>query len=110
MYNDFPLMSGKLIPTNYFELSPFIKNFFENHATVQLNHRILGYATAITTYILYKRMKKLMSCPLTKRAIIMWCVRVKLQILLGIATLISSVHFHIALTQQFIMIATITAG
>ena len=41
MYSDFPLMSGKLIPTNYFELSPFIKNFFENHATVQFNHRIL---------------------------------------------------------------------
>ena len=110
MYNDFPLMSGELIPANYFELSPFIKNFFENHATVQFNHRILGYATAITTYILYKRMKRLVSCSLTKRAIVMWCVCVKLQILLGIATLISSVHFHTALAHQFVMIVTITAG
>ena len=110
MYNDFPLMSGEIIPSNYFELSPFFINFFENHATVQFNHRVLAYTTVISTILLYKKIKYASLCPLVKRSIHMWCIVVALQVFIGIATLISSVHFYTAIIHQCGMILAVSVG
>jgi cytochrome c oxidase assembly protein subunit 15 len=45
VYNTWPLMDGMLIPPTsvLFSGSPWIENFFDNLALVQLNHRFLGY-------------------------------------------------------------------
>jgi cytochrome c oxidase assembly protein subunit 15 len=40
--NTFPLMDGRLIPEGYADLHPFVRNFFENVAAVQFNHRLLA--------------------------------------------------------------------
>ena len=45
-YNSFPLMDGRLIPSGYVMLHPFILNWFENIAAVQFNHRLLATLTA----------------------------------------------------------------
>ena len=42
-YNTWPLMDGGFLPGGYFFLAPWYANFFENAATVQFNHRIVGY-------------------------------------------------------------------
>lgn len=48
VYNEFPLMGGRLIPTDM--ISPYIdpvwRNAFENSTTVQWNHRVLAMTTA----------------------------------------------------------------
>lgn len=49
----FPLMDGRFVPAGYADIEPFWRNLFENHATVQFNHRWLGisvvlYALAFT--------------------------------------------------------------
>lgn len=41
VYNSFPKMGGSWIPEEWMQLSPKVKNFFENPATVQFDHRIL---------------------------------------------------------------------
>ena len=41
VYNSFPKMGDKWVPKEWLQLSPKIKNFFENPITVQLDHRIL---------------------------------------------------------------------
>ena len=43
-YNEFPLMGGRLVPAEYWAL-PGMRNFFENTAAVQFNHRLLATTT-----------------------------------------------------------------
>jgi cytochrome c oxidase assembly protein subunit 15 len=48
-YNTFPLMDGHWIPQAMFMQEPLWRNFFENIATVQFNHRLL--ATLVFTFV-----------------------------------------------------------
>ena len=45
-YTDWPLMDGDFIPSGLFDMQPFWLNFFENHLTVQFDHRMIAYALA----------------------------------------------------------------
>ena len=47
-YNDFPLMNGRWLPEDYFELAGW-RNAFESTAAVQLHHRCLPPAAVICT-------------------------------------------------------------
>ena len=47
VYNTFPLMGGRIIPEGILYLSPWWLNFFENPATVQFTHRLLGIGTLL---------------------------------------------------------------
>lgn len=51
VHNEFPKMGEGYVPETYWDLQPSWKNFFENDAAVQFNHRVLGISTltAITT-------------------------------------------------------------
>lgn len=44
-YNTFPDMNGEWIPSEIFVMTPLWRNFFENTATVQFDHRILALTT-----------------------------------------------------------------
>ncbi len=44
-YNTWPLMNGKILPVTAFDKDPKWKNFFENRALVQFNHRNMAYIT-----------------------------------------------------------------
>ena len=46
-YVDWPLMQGQIFPDDGFALSPAWRNFFEDAATVQFAHRVLGYALVV---------------------------------------------------------------
>ena len=48
-YNDWPLYAGDVIPKEIWDetLKPAYRNFFENTATVQFDHRNLAYTTAM---------------------------------------------------------------
>src|SRR5205085_12011058 len=53
VYNTFPLMDGSLVPTGYAELQPFARNWFENVAAVQFDHRLLAMTTAAAVLALW---------------------------------------------------------
>jgi heme a synthase len=99
-YNTFPLMDGKLVPDGYWLIDPSWRNLFENVATVQFDHRILGLLTgfsAIALWLIHRRTQ------LTRKA------RVALhhvgamgliQPTLGIVTLINVSPVPLALVHQ----------
>ena len=45
VFNSFPKMGDQWIPEDWLQLSPKVKNFFENTSTVQFDHRILVHGT-----------------------------------------------------------------
>lgn len=47
VYNTWPLMDGAWIPEGLMRMSPLWHNFFENHLTVQFQHRIAAYLLAL---------------------------------------------------------------
>lgn len=106
IYNQWPHMGDGYIPSDIFEKGPnampFLLNFIDNPITVQFEHRCLGYATFILAVALY-------TATLRRRAVIprsvfltgnlvMACI--SMQVLLGITTLLTGTHVHVAATHQ----------
>jgi cytochrome c oxidase assembly protein subunit 15 len=52
LYNEFPLMGAGLVPGEYGELAPWWRNWFDNGAAAQFNHRLLASVTATATLLL----------------------------------------------------------
>ena len=52
-YNSFPKMGDDWIPSEVLSMSPLWRNFFENTATVQLDHRILALTTLTSVASMY---------------------------------------------------------
>ena len=48
VYNTYPDMGGRLIPAGYGSLHPFWRNWFQNLAAVQFDHRVLATLTVLT--------------------------------------------------------------
>ena len=58
-YNTFPLMNGHLVPPETFMLEPWWLNFFNNMATVQLDHRLLAWLLLLLVPWLWWRVRTL---------------------------------------------------
>lgn len=57
VYNSFPKMADRWIPSDILAYEPKLRNFTENPTTVQFDHRILGETVfcAVTALWLYSR-------------------------------------------------------
>lgn len=44
-FNTFPMMGDQWVPDEILEMQPLWRNFFENTATVQFDHRVLALTT-----------------------------------------------------------------
>ncbi|MDH5556575.1 MAG: COX15/CtaA family protein [Alphaproteobacteria bacterium] len=100
IHNTWPLMDGGLLPGDFDALSPFWLNFFESHAAVQFDHRMLAYLTAIVAGIYWFRAR---TAGLEARALKSahaLGVMLVLQILLGISTLLLVVPISLAVLHQ----------
>mmetsp|Transcript_27682 Transcript_27682/g.51123 ORF Transcript_27682/g.51123 Transcript_27682/m.51123 type:complete len:481 (-) Transcript_27682:228-1670(-) len=98
-YNTWPLMDGGLVPEQYFRLSG-LRNFFENTAAVQFNHRTLATATLVAFGLVAHRMAKL---PIPARA--RTCFRIAagltvVQFSLGVAALLMYVPTSLGSLHQ----------
>lgn len=100
IHNTWPLMDGGLLPDDYAALTPFWLNLFENHATVQFNHRVLAYATAILAGLLWLRVHRADPGPRLRLVADLLGVAVILQLILGIATLLLVVPIPLAVLHQ----------
>jgi cytochrome c oxidase assembly protein subunit 15 len=100
IYNEFPLMGGRLIPGEAWDIEPLWRNLVDNHATVQFIHRALAVLTFITVATLAIRcLNTVWPASLRKLGIALFVV-ITLQVALGIATLLTHVNVHIAATHQ----------
>jgi len=98
-YNTWPLMDGGLMPSGYFAQSPAWINMFENVASIQFNHRMLGYAVLLIAIWGWWSARRQDEHQL-RRALGWVLMTIVLQIALGIATLLYVVPLHLALAHQ----------
>lgn len=102
-YNTWPLMDGDFVPVGYFIQNPAWRNFFENTAAIQFNHRVLAYiilAFAIWIWVSARKVAHMRKITTMFMVILLW------QVVLGIWTLLTGAqndlfHIKLALIHQF---------
>lgn len=99
-YNTFPKMGDTWIPEDIFDLKPLSRNFFENTALVQLNHRILATTTLISLGALWMSTRKVDIHPAIRSLIGSTAGMAALQVTLGISTLLSYVPVSLGTAHQ----------
>jgi cytochrome c oxidase assembly protein subunit 15 len=101
VYNSFPKMADRWIPTDLFALEPKWTNFFENPTTVQFEHRILGMSTLACICLFALSMRGVPLPSRSRMALNSLVIMSFLQVTLGICTLLYYVPTHLAATHQF---------
>jgi cytochrome c oxidase assembly protein subunit 15 len=91
-YNTWPLMNGQVIPDGLVQKDqPYWRNFFENVAMVQFNHRNMAYLTMFASYfLLYRIMKARIGGPTTVAGLLV-VLLINYQAFSGIITLLNLV-------------------
>lgn len=100
IYNSFPKMGDHWIPPEYASMEPTYKNFFENQATVQFNHRVLGTTTFSSVIALWFAAKPANLPPRAKLAANLMLAVAIAQVTLGISTLLYFVPTELAASHQ----------
>lgn len=100
IHNTFPLMGSWPWPSEMFDMKPLWKNFVENHATVQFTHRLLAVVTALATLAFVVKSRRFHVSPAMRRIFVLLGAAVIAQVILGIATLLSSVALPLAVAHQ----------
>ena len=99
-YNTFPLMGGQWVPDEIFLLDPPMANFFENVATVQFDHRVLGILTLAAVILLWLISRRFELPARARLALGLTLAMAVLQPGLGIATLLLVVPVSLAAAHQ----------
>ena len=110
IYNTFPMMGDYWLPPGMLALDPVWRNFFDNMATVQFDHRILAITTfaAIVAYWVKIRQTEL---PTRIRKVINALLHTAtLQVVLGIATLLLVVPIVLAAAHQAVAMLLFTVA
>ena len=99
-YNTFPLMNGHVVPPEIFMLSPTWRNFFENMATVQFDHRVIAWILAIAVPWFWWASRKHTLSTRARLAMNLLLAMLVVQIALGISTLLLAVPVPLAAMHQ----------
>jgi len=99
-YNTFPLMDGHFIPEGYGMIEPFYKNFFENIAAVQFDHRILAESTLIFVFALWFYARRYELVGRARLAFNLMLTMVCIQFALGVTTLLLEVPVALGVAHQ----------
>ena len=100
-YNSFPLMNGHLVPPEILMITPWYLNFWNNMATVQFDHRLIGLVLALLVPLFWWRVQ--VAPGASRRARVGAHVLLGLlavQIALGISTLLLVVPLPLAAAHQ----------
>jgi cytochrome c oxidase assembly protein subunit 15 len=109
-YNTFPLMNGNFIPPEIFMLEPWYRNFFENMATVQFDHRILAITTFAMIIAFWIHVRKSVLPVRISKAVNALLHTAVLQVALGITTLLLVVPTFLAVTHQAVAMLLFTVA
>ena len=107
-YTDWPLMHGVFFPPEALDLQPLWRNFVENTAMVQFNHRMAGYALlalGALTWVLAGGSRH----RATRGAHDMMMAVLALQVGLGIATVMLGAPMELAVAHQLLGVVLWTA-
>jgi cytochrome c oxidase assembly protein subunit 15 len=114
-YNSFPKMGDDWIPTqDMWHSNPWYKNFHENTAMVQFNHRVLGLSTAGTALGLLglglSPARAKMLTPQARNGLYAVGLASVGQVTLGITTLLNYVPLSLAAAHQVGSIVVLSSG
>jgi len=109
-YNTFPLMDGQWVPQVMFMQTPIWRNFFENIATVQFDHRLLALLVFLSVSTLWLVSLRLQLPALIRTGLHLLLVAMLLQVALGISTLLLHVPVPLAATHQAGALLLLTAA
>ncbi|GBG77700.1 hypothetical protein CBR_g24146 [Chara braunii] len=99
-FNTFPMMGEHWVPEGMLQMQPMLRNFFENTATVQFQHRMLAYATTAGVVALWATTRRL-PLPPTSQLLVQSLLGVTmLQVTLGITTLLTYVPASLGTAHQ----------
>jgi heme a synthase len=110
IYNTFPLMGGRFVPAGYAALEPFFRNWFENIAAIQFDHRLLAMTTIAAVLLLWAA--GLRSALPASTRIALWALlaAATVQVALGISTLLLVVPIPLAGAHQASAVILLTAA
>lgn len=100
VYNSFPKMADRWIPTDLFTIEPTWRNFFENPTMVQFQHRILGMSTLASICLYVFTMRRVPLPSRARMAANSLVVMSFVQVSLGISTLLLYVPVSLAALHQ----------
>jgi heme a synthase len=109
-YNTFPLMDGSFVPAGYAQLSPFIRNWFENIPAVQFDHRLLAETTVTAVIVLWLAATRAALPHPARVALRALLAMALLQVSLGISTLLLVVPVPLAAAHQAGAVLLLTAA
>jgi heme a synthase len=103
-YIDWPLMGGEFFPSGAFNLEPAWRNFLENPALVQFNHRMAGYLLAVLGALAWWRSRRSASLYI-RRAFDAVGIVLATQLVLGVFTVLNAAPWQIAIVHQLVAVA-----
>jgi len=110
VYNSWPKMADRWIPTDLFVFKPYWRNFFEHSTMAQFNHRHLGEFTGSFIIAFWALSKKVPIHGRATAAINVLCALTMTQITLGILTLLCYVPVWLACTHQGNSVITLSTA
>uniref|UniRef100_G3MSR7 Uncharacterized protein n=1 Tax=Amblyomma maculatum TaxID=34609 RepID=G3MSR7_AMBMU len=100
VYNSFPKMADRWVPSDIMALEPKLSNFTENPTTAQFDHRILGESVVIVVTGLWLWGQKQPLPPRAKMALHCLLAAAWMQATLGVSTLLTYVPVSLASSHQ----------
>jgi len=110
IFNEFPLMGGRVVPIGYAALSPWWTNAFENPAAAQFHHRLLAMSVTALVLTLAWRARTAPLPRRVQRAVFAFGAVVTVQLALGITTLLLAVPVPLGVLHQFTGVLALTAA
>jgi heme a synthase len=104
------LMDGRLVPQSYAVLHPFWRNWFENVAAVQFDHRLLAMTAAAAVLLLWAQGLRAALPRPAQIALHLLLLAVLVQAGLGISTLLLVVPIPLAAAHQAGAVLLLTAA
>jgi len=103
-YIDWPLMGGEFLPSESFNETPLWRNFVENAALVQFDHRMAGYLLAVLALIAFLAARRVPSAAI-RSGFALVAAAVLLQVVLGVVTLMNAAPLDLSLAHQIAAVA-----
>jgi heme a synthase len=100
IYNTFPLMGGRLIPTYLLGIEPVLRNFVENPVAVQWLHRVLGTILGLVVIGFAAVVLRTATDAFTQRLNALLLGLVVVQYVLGVMTLLYFVPVALGVIHQ----------
>ncbi len=111
IYNEFPLMGGRVVPAGYAVLDPWLRNLTENVVAVQFDHRVLASLTVMLALLTAAAgWLAAVHRPALRAGLLALAAAASLQYALGVATLLGHVALPLATSHQACAVLLLSAA